>query len=123
MEELLHKYHTETQFQRKERRKRLAALIKFLRAGVKDLPVKVFSVNDCDWIAARTSTLAILKYWHLTGIPPSEGCEKVCVVSDSEMNEACFHEEEGSVISFREKLERDIRAGSTFPRFFASTEY
>lgn len=97
---------------------------------------KVYQVNDCDWVAARSpeEARAFMIEWHgLREDPHEEVCWLVPrEVTAVEMQEFLFHDPdhmllaekvEPAKMSFRAALEIYIRSGERPPFFFASTEY
>lgn len=91
------------------------------------MSIKIFAMNDCDWMAAETSEDAVREYKENFSGGDFDDSGPV-ELSDAEMDRLVFREDEedGSTvedISFREKLNRMIAAGETFPCFFASTEF
>jgi hypothetical protein len=96
--------------------------------------IKVFEVNDCDWVAAATLEDAMAFYAkecfagnRAEAFPDGE--EEVAEVTDEAMNRLKFRDDEfhdddkATIRTFREELQRRIDAGDKFPQFFASTEY
>lgn len=84
--------------------------------------IKIFAMNDCDWVAARTVDEAISFYLHLNGENELEAKE----LSGSELDEHSYfqeHEEKRTHTTFRNQLRKMVAAGQSFPAFFASTEY
>lgn len=89
--------------------------------------VKIFVMNECDWMAAVTLEEAVEEYKANFGgdfdenDPPRE-------LTPEELDELQFREtdEDDSLLakkSFRVKLDEMIAARETFPCFFASTEF
>jgi hypothetical protein len=89
--------------------------------------IKIFEMNDCDWMAATTLEEAVEEYKaSLDGEfdeadPPRE-------LTAYEMELLRFREtgpddEPLEKKSFRAKLDEMIAAGESFPCFFASTEF
>jgi hypothetical protein len=112
-----------------------AALVTFIAATLlvhsareRD-PIKVFEVNDCDWIAARSLKEACDFYQELTGLDDEDafGCdgrEGVTEVPAETMDRLKFvNHDEGYQCTFRQELDRQIANGAQAPFFFASTEY
>ena len=90
--------------------------------------MKIFSMNDCDWVAAETLEEAKAAYLEHTYITNSTNDEHDAFDDPGEITEIqydklLFHDEDGKVRSFREQLQHMIAAGEKFPTFFASTEY
>jgi hypothetical protein len=95
--------------------------------------IKVFQVNDCDWVAAETleDALAFYAKEFFAGdleeaFPDGESeAAEAAEVTDAGMDRLKFHDDDDRSITrtFREELQRRIDAGDTFPQFFASTEY
>jgi hypothetical protein len=101
--------------------------------------IKVFEVNDCEWVAARDQLDAALGYAQTLGyslervlndelIDRESGCPRE--LSLREMRHLRFHDEDDSDYglksykprSFRQQLDRLIAAGAKFPVYFATTE-
>lgn len=89
------------------------------------MSIKVFRINECDWMAAETLEAAIASHTNITGHEcEDEGCcDGPRELTDAEMDTFIFADEDGSHRTFREELDRQIAAGVTFPAFFASTEF
>ncbi len=95
-------------------------------------PVRIWKMNDCDWVAARTLTSAIDCYLVTTGASRAEVLEdEPRPLSEGEMARLTFTTEveepdsPGSLKrhSFAAELKRRVAAGVEFPQFFASTEH
>lgn len=88
--------------------------------------IKVFKVNDCDWVAASTPEEALECLKTITDVEGDEVAEEL---SDDDMNEFEFHSEEKDEhgdsikIPFRQQLNKMVAAGEKFPTFFASSEW
>jgi hypothetical protein len=85
--------------------------------------IKVFQINDCDWVAAQSMDEA--KSFYLTQMNPDEDFSDSCELTPEDMDRVRFHDEDkpDEVVSFRQQLDAMIAAGEIFPQFFASTEY
>lgn len=88
--------------------------------------IKIFAMNECDWMAAATLEEAIEEYKANFGgdfdenDPPYE-------LTAEQMDELMFRETDEddaplATKSFRIKLDEMIAEAETFPCFFASTE-
>lgn len=91
------------------------------------MAIKIFAMNDCDWMAAETVEDATREYKEQFSGGEFDDGEPV-ELSDEDMERLTFcetDEDEEAVerISFREKLNRMIAEGEQFPCFFASTEF
>lgn len=92
---------------------------------VKAGTIKVFAMNDCDWMAGETVEDCLREYkanysGDYDGDDPLEPEE----LDDEEMNTLRFTNDEiDKKWSFREQLNWMIERGEKFPTFFASTEY
>ncbi len=91
------------------------------------MTIKIFKMNDCDWVAAETINEAILCIAESSGMPEAEiealkaSEEYPQEVSDVELDRLQFAE--GPIKrSFREELRARLVDGEEFPQFFASTE-
>lgn len=96
------------------------------------MPVRVWAMGDCDWVAARTKTEAIDCYLQFCGESRDEALRQgVEPLTDADMRRLTFvtdEEEEGVPSSYKRhsfavELKRLIDSGAQFPRFFASTEF
>lgn len=93
--------------------------------------VKVFAMDDCTWWAAESVEAAKADYLKETGMTDKEafgGGEYPQELSELELVAAIFHESEFNSDdqdewTFSDELYSRIKAGQTFPQFFASTEY
>jgi len=86
--------------------------------------IKIFAMNDCDWVAATTLEEAIEEYEAFSDFDEESPRE----LTPEEMDQLMFHEtdEDDSPLakkSFRVKLDEMIEAREAFPCFFASTQY
>ena len=90
--------------------------------------IKVFQVDACTWVAAKTAKQAVeyattIDGWELdeTYNPPEE-------MSDADMDKYTFQDDvypktKLSKRTFREQLQKQIDAGEGFPDFFATSEF
>ena len=86
--------------------------------------MKVFAMNDCDWMAGESlesvTAAYVSDYGEDSDDPPVE-------LTDSEMDRFRFADEEvedpEEWLTFRQELQRRVDAGQEFPQFFATTEY
>lgn len=87
--------------------------------------MKIFKMNDCDWMAAVSLESAKAKYMedHADGLPEGEAMEDPREVSEADMDRLMFSEDDGTKMTFREQLARLESERVKFPCFFASTEY
>ena len=85
--------------------------------------MKIFSMNDCDWMAADTIEDATAEFIKEYGGDGS--IEDPHELTDDDMDRLILHDGEGERpdCTFREGLSRMVSEGVTFPIFFASTEY
>jgi hypothetical protein len=95
---------------------------------VADSPYKVFSMNDCDWMAGSDLESCKAEYLRLyTSENAEDAFDEPSEVPAEKMKKYRFHGEPGENCegerSFEEELERRIAEGKPFPQFFASTEY
>lgn len=99
-------------------------------------PVRVWQMNDCDWIAARTLTDAIDCYLRFSGASRADVlADEPRPLTDAELARLTFVSEAEEPIAtpdgltvykrhaFAVELQRLIAEGAEFPRFFASTEF
>jgi hypothetical protein len=88
--------------------------------------IKIFGMNDCDWVAARTIEEARDFYRTFVGKAAfeeyeEEGCEPH---EEQRINNLPYTDDEHpQPITFAEQLQRMIASGEQFPAFFATTEY
>lgn len=88
--------------------------------------MKIFSMNDCDWMAGEDLESCKAAYVKITGMDANdeETFSDTYELSPEKMDKLKFNDVEAGVTrTFREQLERMIAAGEKFPTFFASTEY
>ena len=90
--------------------------------------MRIFAMNDCDWMAAETLEDAKVAYLrdYAGGLDEEESLDNPHELSGEEMDHLRFFDLEAEPrenCSFREQLERLITAGQEFPCFFASAEY
>lgn len=89
--------------------------------------VKVFQLNDCDWVAAETLDEATQWYRDRSGVD-YETVDDPWELSDEDMDRLQFHETDDNdrfleKISFRVALARRLAEGWQAPFLFASTEH
>ena len=85
----------------------------------------IFSMNDCDWVAAETLESAKAYYMreHSGGLPEDEAMEDPHQLTDDQLDGHRFRTEDSDEYrTFRQELVRRITVGDEFPCFFASTE-
>lgn len=88
--------------------------------------IKIFEVNDVDYIAADTKESALEEYSTITDVDDDT---EIRELSNEEMDNFKFIEDkytetvETSKKSFRMKLAEMVAAGEKFPIMFASSEY
>ena len=90
--------------------------------------IKVFQMNDCDWMAARSLEEAVDDYKKNYVGDDEHLIDDPCELSDEAMNRLLYTrtEDDGDPVgkvSFRQQLNLMIAEGQEFPCFFASTEY
>lgn len=93
--------------------------------------IKIFAMNDCDWMAAETLEQAIQEYkanFSGDGFGAFDEKDSPRELTSEEMDRLMFREtgsddEPLDKKSFRTKLEEMIADGEKFPAFFASTEF
>jgi hypothetical protein len=89
--------------------------------------IKVWKVNDCDWMAAATAEEATAGHKEL-GMDCDDDPAEPSALTEEDMQRLVFQDEDnttGEVTrrSFREQLDKMIAEGEKFPCFFASTEF
>ncbi|WP_440030433.1 hypothetical protein [Chromobacterium amazonense] len=85
--------------------------------------VRVYEMNDCDWVAARSKEEAIQFYGEIA-VP--EDFENVQELSAQQLDGEQFHvgdDRRSPTISFRQRLQQLVDGGETFPQLFATTEF
>lgn len=90
--------------------------------------MKIFSMNDCDWMAAETLEEAKAAYiatvWAGTREPEVEAFDDPGEISEEQYDKLLFTDFDANTkCTFRQQLERMIQQGEEFPAFFASTEF
>ena len=92
--------------------------------------MKVFSMNDYDWMAGETLEDCKAEYLKTCGRDEDDAFDDAREVPAAAMTKLMFRREpdeckagESNVCTFQEELDRLIANGAEFPRFFASTEY
>ncbi|AVG17803.1 hypothetical protein CFN79_19085 [Chromobacterium vaccinii] len=84
--------------------------------------VRIFEMNDCDWVAARSKEDAIQFYGEIA-VP--EDFENVQELSAQQLDTEQFHIGQtrySPTISFRQRLQQLVDAGEPVPQLFATTE-
>jgi len=93
------------------------------------MTVKIFAMNDTEWWAAETVEEAITDFCATYSCTREEAIEDhfidgpVEALSDDQMDELVFSDEDLGLMSFRAKLANLVESGATFPNLFATTEY
>lgn len=82
--------------------------------------VKIFRMNDCDWMAGESLEECKRKYHAQYSSADIQAAREI---KESDYDKILFSDGDGKVRSFREQLNRMIESGVKFPTFFASTEY
>ena len=94
--------------------------------------VKIWKMNDCDWVAAETLGQAKQCLADTVGSGTvnkefeDEFLDEPEALSPFEMKTLKFRDEDApkeKEISFKERLQFMIASGEKFPTFFASTEF
>lgn len=90
--------------------------------------IKVFAMNECDWMASKSLESAVSEYVknYSGGLPEDEATDNPYELTDEEMDRLKFVDDNvdpPAHRTFREHLEKLIAEGQGFPVFFASTEY
>lgn len=100
--------------------------------------IKIFSMNECDWIAARTLEEAsefIAKHYAYANVEDAKRDEIIeewaHALDDSELDRLkyawktndAYKEGDPDTYTFREFLAMEISRAVEFPCFFASTEF
>lgn len=86
--------------------------------------MRIFSMNDCDWMAAQTLEEAKAAYLKDSyGGKDEHAFDDPAEITEKQYDGLMFRDDDGENRTFRQQLERMIERGDTFPAFFASTEY
>jgi hypothetical protein len=85
-------------------------------------PMKVFSLNDCDWWLAPDLDSAIAAAMRESGLDRDEAVNNPQELSASDLGRLVFRDNDGSKRTFAEQLERELGRDATTVRLFASTE-
>jgi hypothetical protein len=87
--------------------------------------MKIFAMNDCDWMAGEDLESCIQKYLadYAGSQSRDDALDDARELSGKEMDRLKFCDEDGTKRTFREQLDLMVAAGEQFPTFFASTEY
>lgn len=91
----------------------------------KPLPIKIFRMNDCDWMAARNLEEAKASYLKdfCGELDEDEAFDDPAEISAEDLDRFRFHDDDRRVTTtFRCQLERMIAREQSFPAFFASSE-
>ena len=94
-----------------------------LSCTVRCRDIKIFQVDDYDYVAAESLGQAMEWYLQYTGITKEECGDDQCELSDARMNRMIFVEDSGERNTFKKKLWQMIKAGAEFPCLFACSEY
>lgn len=93
----------------------------------KPLKIKVFKMNDCDWMAAKTITEAKKAYLELVvlgSLDDDEAFDDPSELGPKAMAHFRYHDtDQNTSRSFQDELEARIARGVVFPEYFATTEY
>jgi hypothetical protein len=86
--------------------------------------MKVFSMNDCDWMVGETLEACKAEYIKNYG-GDAWGDDQFAdarELTPADMQHYKFTDEDGEVRTFQQQLDKMIAEGDEFPQFFASTE-
>lgn len=89
--------------------------------------MKIFSMNDCDWMAGETMDSCKAEYIKNYGgdawdDPDEDQFADARELTAGDMQHYKFTDENGEKRAFQEQLDKMIAEGDEFPTFFASTE-
>jgi len=85
--------------------------------------MKVFSMNDYDWMAGETLESCKADYLkNYGGDEHDEDFADTYELTPEDMQHYKIADEDGTVRTFQEQLDKMIAEGDDFPQFFASTE-
>ncbi|UGA37887.1 hypothetical protein JOS77_28780 [Chromobacterium haemolyticum] len=86
--------------------------------------IRIFEMNDCDWVVARSKEEAITFYKSISADPKDwQDAEEI---DSSKLDRLRFCIEDsrsGPTISFRARLQQIVDNGEDVPDLFASTEF
>lgn len=86
--------------------------------------IKIYAMNDCDWVVARSKEEAITFYKSISADPKDwQDAEEI---DSSKLDRLRFCIEDsrsGPTISFRERLQQIVDSGEEVPDLFATTEF
>ena len=88
--------------------------------------IKVYRMNDYDWVAASSLEEAIKWYAEDCELPEDEACDDPYELTEHSLKEHTFYEEwpeKDHPITFYDRLNNIVSEGCKFPCLFASTEY
>lgn len=83
--------------------------------------VRVYEMNDCDWVVARSEQEAQAYYKDLNGEDDSPRA-----LTARELDSLQYHigdSRSSPTISFRQRLQQLVGAGESVPQLFATTEF
>ena len=86
--------------------------------------IRIYAMNDCDWVVARSREEAITFYKSISADPKDwQDAEEI---DSSKLDRLRFCIEDsrsGPTISFRQRLQQIVDNGEDVPDLFASTEF
>ena len=92
--------------------------------------MKVFAMNDCDWMAGEdlASVTALYLKEYSGDLPADEALDESHELTRPQMDGLRFYTDhgdggDGSYQTFQQRLNFMVQRGDKFPCFFASTEY
>ena len=90
--------------------------------------MKIFKLNDCEWVAGENLEDCKKFLCNLTQSPEDEVIDDPYELSEEQKENLIFKEDNYNKDSsvkrtFKEELELLIKKGKKFPCFFATTEY
>lgn len=86
--------------------------------------IKVFRVNECDWVLAHTLPEAKSWYKNEVGMSAEEAFNNPVELTDEKLRALRFTKENGQKVSFKQRLIEEVsRDTYNVPRLFGSTEY
>jgi len=89
--------------------------------------IKIYRLNDYEWYAGETLEECVKFAIDMTGLDEEDvldgPLEIIEPLTQEQMVKTIFVDEDGTKISFTERLQNLIDNGEEFPQFFATTEW
>lgn len=92
--------------------------------------MKVFNINDNEWVAAETQAEALAEWMGMMGYKPEDLDEDFSIseVSERDLKKLIFYldienPDSSTKRTFEEELKRRLNNREKFPQYFATSEY